>query len=348
MMPETVLRSAPAVTSMVAFLEPFRPWIESTLGAPLAQTITFEISLPFGAIVAEDSLPGVTLDRMCLEPGDSLRPLIERWALPDGVSPRIHLEVSRDRRRLATARELAWDPHWRDTAIALWLRGLTHPIVTVSIPFASYQQGLVGEMRSWLLVRHDEAAAVLSLLRTALDARYKAIQILAGDAVPLPRDGYDWSSVVLDPEVRQLLRDDFEAFLAREAWFRRHKLPYRRGYLLHGPPGNGKTSCVRIMACHPNITAHMLNFSDATLNNGALTALFQAAERTAPSLVVFEDLDRLYGGTGRTSENFTKITATTVLSSSRRQTIGLRSTQQFFGGQDGSTVSSLVAHQLRS
>jgi ATP-dependent 26S proteasome regulatory subunit len=112
---------------------------------------------------------------------------------------------------------------------------------------------------------------------------------------------------VLDPEVRRLLRDDFEAFLSREEWFRRHRLPYRRGYLLHGPPGNGKTSCIRIMACHPSVTAHMLNFSDDSLNNAALTGLFETAGRTAPSLIIFEDLDRLYG-TGTNHDNLTKIT----------------------------------------
>jgi hypothetical protein len=304
---ETTLRFAPAVAGMTAFLEPFRPWIESVLGIPLIHTITFEIDLPFGEVVVEDSLPGVLLDRACVERGDGLRPLIERWELPDGVSPRIQLEPSRDRRRLVTARELAWDPHWKDTAIAVWLRGLGHPVVAVTIPYVSYQQGLVSAMRSWLLVRRDEAAAALDLLRAALDKGHKTINMIGGGSHPLPRDGYDWDSVVLDPDLRRLLRGDFEAFLQRETWFRRHRLPYRRGYLLYGPPGNGKTSCIRIMACHPSIRAHSLNFSNETLENSALTNLFEAAGRTAPSLIIFEDLDRLYGSAGN-RDNLTKIT----------------------------------------
>ena len=57
----------------------------------------------------------------------------------------------------------------------------------------------------------------------------------------------------------------------------------------------------------PKITAHSLNFSDKELNNAALTDLFAAAGRTAPSIIIFEDLDRLYGH-GRNRDNLTKIT----------------------------------------
>jgi cell division protease FtsH len=55
------------------------------------------------------------------------------------------------------------------------------------------------------------------------------------------------------------------------------------------------------------MSAYSLDFSNEDLGNEALTDLFSAAARNAPSLVIFEDLDRLYGkGGGR--DNCTKIT----------------------------------------
>ena len=174
---------------MAEFLEPLRPWIESVLDAPFAEAMTFEIDLPFGQVVAEDCLAGVVLDRECLERADALLPPIERWRLPDGVSRRVALAPSRDWRQLVTARELAWDPHWKDTAIAVWLRGLGHPVIAVTIPYMSYQQGLVSDVRSWLLARRDEAAAALDRLRVALDERHKAIEMIGGEPVPLLRLG---------------------------------------------------------------------------------------------------------------------------------------------------------------
>jgi ATP-dependent 26S proteasome regulatory subunit len=49
------------------------------------------------------------------------------------------------------------------------------------------------------------------------------------------------------------------------------------------------------MASHPNLRAFSIDFSNEELHNDALTELFEAASHGAPSLVIFEDLERLYG-----------------------------------------------------
>jgi hypothetical protein len=47
------------------------------------------------------------------------------------------------------------------------------------------------------------------------------------------------SSVVLPHGVAKALHDDCADFLAGEEWYTQHGVPYRRGYLLFGPPGTG-------------------------------------------------------------------------------------------------------------
>ena len=72
-----------------------------------------------------------------------------------------------------------------------------------------------------------------------------------------------WDDLVLDYKVRTMLKDDFESFFERQAWFRANKLPFRRGYFLHGPPGNGKSTAVRAMMTSRGLTAYTTRFFDS-------------------------------------------------------------------------------------
>jgi chaperone BCS1 len=56
------------------------------------------------------------------------------------------------------------------------------------------------------------------------------------------KPGRPWDSVVLPEKVKEDLLEDAMEFLDGEAFYRERGLPYRRGYLLYGVPGSGKTS----------------------------------------------------------------------------------------------------------
>ena len=56
------------------------------------------------------------------------------------------------------------------------------------------------------------------------------------------------SSVILDDGVAESIRDDVLQFSESKQWYIDRGIPYRRGYLLHGPPGGGKTSFITALA----------------------------------------------------------------------------------------------------
>ena len=55
-------------------------------------------------------------------------------------------------------------------------------------------------------------------------------------------------SIVLDPGVKDLLLNDAREFLKSRDWYNDRGIPFRRGYLLYGAPGCGKTSIIHSLA----------------------------------------------------------------------------------------------------
>lgn len=100
-------------------------------------------------------------------------------------------------------------------------------------------------------------------------------------------------SVVLRHGLASSLVDDARTFLASRAWYAERGIPYRRGYLFHGPPGCGKTSFILALAAEIDASMiYVLNLSDPALSDAQLNSLLN---RTRPgSLVLFEDVDAAF------------------------------------------------------
>ena len=45
------------------------------------------------------------------------------------------------------------------------------------------------------------------------------------------------NSVILRKDAKENIVSDAEEFIENSKWYRDREIPYRRGYLLHGPPG---------------------------------------------------------------------------------------------------------------
>jgi len=152
------------------------------------------------------------------------------------------------------------------------------------------------------------------LLNMVENARDEVLSRHVGMTTTYTCTGSDWrelsrpqvsrplESVVLpDEEVVQWLADDCKKFLTSGAWYRQRGIPHRRGVLLHGPPGCGKTSLILGLSGHLNLGISILNLSDAVMTDTVLQA--RVADIPRNTILLLEDIDAAFLSRDITANN---------------------------------------------
>jgi len=115
------------------------------------------------------------------------------------------------------------------------------------------------------------------------------IRVIGDDDIPYDRSS-TWDDLFLPDSIKNSLRGLVESFLSSREFYIQNKIPWKRGILLYGKPGNGKTSIIKTIIS-------VYNFKPVTIVSDATTSMvrdaFDYAERQSPSLLYFEDLDSL-------------------------------------------------------
>ena len=105
----------------------------------------------------------------------------------------------------------------------------------------------------------------------------------------------NFDNIVLAGSLLEQIIADFESFFASEEVFRRYSLPWKRGALFLGPPGNGKTHMIKALANHlgkPVLYVKSFKHPYDTEHN-CIQRAFSRARASAPCIFVLEDLDSL-------------------------------------------------------
>jgi len=118
-------------------------------------------------------------------------------------------------------------------------------------------------------------------------------------------------SVILADGVAENLIGDVAKFRESHKWYTDRGIPYRRGYLLHGPPGSGKSSIVFAIASHLGLDICMLSLSDPNLNDKELRKLLSNVPQN--SLVLIEDVDCDFHQREATEDKENKLTFSGLL-----------------------------------
>ncbi|KAF7068500.1 hypothetical protein CFC21_074248 [Triticum aestivum] len=112
-------------------------------------------------------------------------------------------------------------------------------------------------------------------------------------------DGSDWSpmdlnhpstfdTLAMDRTLKHSVIDDLDKFIKRKAYFKKIGKAWKRGYLLHGPPGTGKSSLIAAIANHLRFDIYDLELTGVHSNSDLRKLLIGM---TNQSVLVIEDID---------------------------------------------------------
>ncbi|CEJ83063.1 Putative Mitochondrial chaperone BCS1 [[Torrubiella] hemipterigena] len=107
-----------------------------------------------------------------------------------------------------------------------------------------------------------------------------------------PRKKRPLPSVVLDEGVKEGIVEDVQDFLSRQQWYVDRGIPYRRGYLLFGPPGSGKSSFIQALAGELDFGVAMVNLSEMGMTDDKLAYLLTKLPKR--SILLLEDADAAF------------------------------------------------------
>lgn len=219
-----------------------------------------------------------------LEPGDlHTREDLTSWLGPDrGRS--VHLQNGYDKvRHHATGNAL-------DVATLTLVTGwgeVTHRFIVADDAAAAH--AFFDELAAWSREVRGEVLVFQDGCWTKDRALYASIQ------------GVTFDDVVLAGSLKRRIQRDFVDFLGARERYEAHGVPWKRGVLLIGPPGNGKTHCIKAILDLLKIPClYVKSFkSQYDTPQSCIHQAFQRARQTTPCVLVLEDLDSLVDAESR-------------------------------------------------
>ncbi|KAF8403935.1 hypothetical protein HHK36_012042 [Tetracentron sinense] len=97
-----------------------------------------------------------------------------------------------------------------------------------------------------------------------------------------------FETLALEPELKEQMTEDLTAFSNGREFYHKVGRAWKRGYLLYGPPGSGKSSLIAAMANFLCYDVYDLELTKVSDNSELRALLIQTTNR---SIIVIEDID---------------------------------------------------------
>jgi len=185
---------------------------------------------------------------------------------------------------------------WHKTAKVLILRFPTLEIGLCNPSFGRFAIVAAPEVGAFKKLMLDTRAEQVRRRKSAEVAEWRVVSSVGNWKINIDREEALSQPMLRSPELEAQLDLHVRGFFS-DSWkalVKRNRIPYRRGVLLHGAPGNGKTSYIRqTLAGLPKVSAVFLQKS-LKLDDDDLGTAITLWRESAPCVLVIEDLDSLF------------------------------------------------------
>ena len=179
---------------------------------------------------------------------------------------------------------------------------------TLRVIHLSWETGCGANSFDWVVAESEALAKEFILdVERVTNAPGKAILVFSNGYWGRSRRLYNtiqeasFDDLVLADDLKNAIRTDFQQFLASQQRYVELGISWRRGALLVGPPGNGKTHCVKALVKELNVPIlYVLSLSHPHYTSEQLwQQVFERARKLRPCVLVLEDLDSLVNDQNR-------------------------------------------------
>lgn len=206
----------------------------------------------------------------------------DRWISPFTIGDAGRSDGSLSRDTKNGVYEVEWEGHALVVAIASWSEGTCNHF-------------------HWFVLAEQRETADAFLVAVSRFGQSPRNEVLVVNGewwrkdaelhATIRRSSFD--ELVLPETLRREIVEDFRTFLGSREEYARLGVPWKRGVLLLGPPGNGKTHCLRAILGTlelPIVYVQSLR-SRYDTDERNIERVFDRVRRMAPCVAVFEDLD---------------------------------------------------------
>jgi hypothetical protein len=161
----------------------------------------------------------------------------------------------------------------------------------------------------WIVARNQDVAEAFfaAVCRWCTEIRseilvYAGGQFYKDEALYREIRAASLDKIVLGDGLKDEIVADLRQFFESKSVYDEYNIPWKRGLLFLGPPGNGKTFTIKALTASLGYPCIYVKSFDLPMNaypQAGINAVFARARQSTPCILVLEDLDALVGDHNR-------------------------------------------------